>query len=83
MVPHTTIDCFFKRFALFDGVLDSKKAMPPRRSLLSTSSSLMFRVTQIHLNYELMENQLRMTQEVLAEQEDHRETQESVNAFNA
>jgi hypothetical protein len=30
-----------------------------------------------------MENQLRMTQEVLAEQEDHRETQESVNAFNA
>jgi hypothetical protein len=50
---------------------------------LSTSSSLMSRVSQIHLNYELMENQLRMTQEVLAEQEDHRETQESVNAFNA
>jgi hypothetical protein len=31
-----------------------------------------------------MENQLRMTQDVLAvEQEDHRETRESVNAFNA
>jgi hypothetical protein len=31
-----------------------------------------------------MENQLRTTQEVLAaEQEDHRETQELVNAFNA
>jgi hypothetical protein len=31
-----------------------------------------------------MENQLRTTQDVLAvEQEDHRETRESVNAFNA
>jgi hypothetical protein len=31
-----------------------------------------------------MENQLRTTQDVLmAEQEDHRETQELVNAFNA
>jgi hypothetical protein len=42
------------------------------------------RVSQIHLNYETMENQLRTTQNVLAvEQEDHRETRESVNAFNA
>jgi hypothetical protein len=31
-----------------------------------------------------MENELRMTQEVLAaEQEEHRETRELVNAFNA
>jgi hypothetical protein len=31
-------------------------------------------MSQIHLNYESMENHLRMTQEVLvAEQEDHRE----------
>jgi hypothetical protein len=54
-----------------------------RRRSLSTSSGLTPRVSQIHLNYESMENQLRTTQEVLAvEQEDHRETQESVSAFN-
>jgi hypothetical protein len=42
------------------------------------------RVDEIHINYETMENQLRMTQDVLAaEQEDHRETRELVNAFNA
>jgi hypothetical protein len=58
--------------------------MPWRRSSSSTSSGLTPRVSQIHLNYESMENQLRMTQEVLAaEQEEHRETHESVNAFNA
>jgi hypothetical protein len=32
----------------------------------------------------MMENQLKMMQDVLAaEQEDHRETQESMNTFNA
>jgi hypothetical protein len=65
-------------------VLDSREAMPWRRSSSSTSSSLTPRVSPIHLNYELMENQLRTTQEVLAaEQEEHRETRESVNAFKA
>jgi hypothetical protein len=29
-IPLTTIDYFFGRFALFDGVLDSKEAVPPR-----------------------------------------------------
>jgi hypothetical protein len=58
--------------------------MPLRRSSSSTSSSLMPRVSQIHLNYESMQNELRSTQDVLAVlQEDHRETRESVNAFNA
>jgi hypothetical protein len=48
------------------------------------ASGLTPRVSQIHLNYESMENQLRTMQEVLAsEQEDHRETRELVNAFNA
>jgi hypothetical protein len=47
------------------------------------SSGLTPRVSQIHLNYEMIENQLRTTENVLAaEQEDHRETRESVNAFN-
>jgi hypothetical protein len=41
-------------------------------------------VSQIHLNYEAMENQLRTTRDVrVMEQEDHRETRESVNAFNS
>jgi hypothetical protein len=41
------------------------------------------RVSQIHLNYEMIENQLKTTQDMLAvEQENHREMQESVNAFN-
>jgi hypothetical protein len=84
MVPLTTADCFFWRFALFDGVLDSREAMPPRQSSSSTSSSLMPRVSQVHLNYESMQSELRLTQVVLAkEQEDHREAWDSVNAFNA
>jgi hypothetical protein len=56
MVPLTTVNCFFLRFALFDGVLDSKEAMPSRQCSLSTSSGLTPRVSQIHLNYESMEN---------------------------
>jgi hypothetical protein len=47
-VPLTTVDCFFLRFALFDGVLNSREAMSLRRSSSSTSSGLMPRVSQIH-----------------------------------
>jgi hypothetical protein len=48
------------------------------------SSGLMHHVSQIHLNYEAMKNDLRTTKDVLAvEQENHRVTQESVNTFNA
>jgi hypothetical protein len=85
MVPLTTIDYFFfERFALFDGVLDSREAVPLRRSSSSTSFGLMPRVSQIHLNYEAMKNDLRMTKDVLpVEQENHRVTRESVNTFNA
>jgi hypothetical protein len=65
-------------------VLDSGEAMTLEPGSSSMSSGLMSRVSQINLNYESMENQLRTTQDVLGtEQEDHRETQESVNAFNA
>jgi hypothetical protein len=82
-VPLTTIDCFFGWFSLFDGVLDSREAMQPRQSSSSTSSGLTPRVSQIHLNYEAMENDLRTIKDVLAvEQENHRVTQESVNTFN-
>jgi hypothetical protein len=74
-VPLTTIDYFFGRLALFDGVLDSREAVPPRRSSSSTSSGLTPCVSQIHLNYEAMENDLRTTKDVLAvEQENHRVT---------
>jgi hypothetical protein len=44
--------------------------MPPRQSLSSSSSGLMPHVSQIHLNYESMQDELR-------------ETRESVNDFNA
>jgi hypothetical protein len=65
-------------------VLDSREAMPPRKSSSSMSYGLTPRVSQIHLNYEAMENQLRTTQDTLAtKQEDHRETRELVNAFNS
>jgi hypothetical protein len=57
------------------GVMDSREVMPPRQSSSSTSSGLTPRVSQIHLNYQTMENQLKTTQDVLvAEKEDHRET---------
>jgi hypothetical protein len=47
------------------------------------SSSLTPHVSQIHLNYESMQNELRSMQDMLAaEQEDHRAIRESVNAFN-
>jgi capsule polysaccharide export protein KpsE/RkpR len=58
--------------------------MSSRGSSSSQSSGLTPHVSHIHLNYEAMENQLRMTQDVLtAEQEDHRETRESLTAYNA
>jgi hypothetical protein len=84
MIPLTTVDFFFFcRFTLFGGVLDSREAMPPRWSSSSTSSSFTPRVSQIYLNYEMMENQLWTTEDVLtAEQEDHRETRESMTTFN-
>jgi nitrate/nitrite-specific signal transduction histidine kinase len=48
------------------------------------SSGLTPHVSQIHLNYEAMENELRTMKDVLAvQQENHRETRESVNTFNA
>jgi hypothetical protein len=75
---------FFGRLALFDGALDSKEAMTPRRSSSSTSSCLTPRISQIHLNYETMENDLRTMKDVLVvEQENHRVMRESVNTFNA
>jgi hypothetical protein len=84
MTPLTTVDCFFWRFTLFDGVLDSREAMLLRQSSSSTSSGLTPHVSHIHLNYVSMENELRTTQEVLtAEQEEHRETRETVNGFNS
>jgi hypothetical protein len=74
---------FLGRFALFDEVLDSREAVSLRRSSSSTSSSLTPHVSQIHLNYEAMENDLRTTKDVLTvEQENHRVTRESVNTFN-
>jgi hypothetical protein len=73
-IPLTTVDCLFLIFALFDGMLDSREAMPSRQSSSSTSFGLMPRVSQIHLNYESMENQLRtMQDEPTVEQEDHSE----------
>jgi hypothetical protein len=48
--------------------------MSSMQSSSSSSSGLTPRVSQIHLNYETMENQLITTQDVLAaKQEDHRE----------
>ncbi len=65
-------------------MLDSREAMPPRGSSSSQSSGLTPHVSQIHLNYVVMENQIRTMQDVLvAEQEDHRETRESLAAYNA
>jgi hypothetical protein len=45
---------FFWRYALFDGVVDSMKAMPLRESSSSQSFGLTPLVSQIHLNYDAM-----------------------------
>jgi hypothetical protein len=58
--------------------------MPSWRSSSSTSSGLTSHVSQIHLNYEVMKNKLKTTQDVLAtEHEDHKDTRELLNVFNA
>jgi hypothetical protein len=57
----TTVDCFFLMYALFDGVVDSRETMPLRGSSSSQSFGLMPHVSQIHLNYEVIKNQLRTT----------------------
>jgi hypothetical protein len=57
--------------------------MPPRGSLSSQSSGIMPRVSQIHLNYESKENQLRATPDMLTVEQDHRATLDSLAAYNA
>jgi hypothetical protein len=57
--------------------------MPSKRSSSTTSSGLTPHVSQIHLNYEAMENDLKTMKDVLeVEQENHRVMQELVNTFN-
>jgi hypothetical protein len=41
---------------MFNGVVDSREAMPPRGNSSSQSSGLTPHVSQIDLNYEVMEN---------------------------
>jgi hypothetical protein len=48
-------------FALFDGVLDSREAVPLRQSSSSMSSGLTPHVSQMHLNYESMQDDPRET----------------------
>jgi hypothetical protein len=55
----------FLRYALFNGVVDSREALSPRGSSSSQSSNIMPHVSQINLNYEVMENQLKAMQGTL------------------
>jgi hypothetical protein len=65
-------------------VVDSREAMPSRGSSSSQPFGLTPCVSQIHLKYERMENQLRATQDVLAvEREDSRATKDSWVAYNS
>jgi hypothetical protein len=74
----------FLRYALFDGMVDSGEAMSSKGSSSFQSSDIMPRVSQINLNYEVMENQLKATQGTLAvEQEEHRATRELLPAYHA
>jgi hypothetical protein len=57
--------------------------MLPRGSSSSQSSGIMSCVSQIHMNYEGLENQLKATLDVLTvEQGDHRATQELLATDN-
>jgi hypothetical protein len=57
--------------------------MLPRGSSSSQSSGIMPCVSQIHMNYEGLENQLKATLDVLTvEQGDHRATQELLATDN-
>jgi hypothetical protein len=58
--------------------------MPSRGSSSSQSSGLTPHVSQIHLNYDRVEEQLKVTQDELAvEREASRATRDSLTAYNA
>jgi hypothetical protein len=58
---------------MFDGMVDSREAMPSRGSSSSQSFGITSHVSQVHMNYDAMENHLRVMQDVLmVEREDHR-----------
>jgi hypothetical protein len=58
--------------------------MPSRGSSSSQSSGLMPHVSQIHLNYDRVEEQLKATQDELAvEREASRAMRDSLAAYNA
>jgi hypothetical protein len=65
-------------------VVDSRAALPSKGSNSSQSSGLMPRVSQIHLNYDRVQDQLRATQDKLAtEREDNTATRDSWATYNA
>jgi hypothetical protein len=64
-------------------VVDSREAMLLRGSSSSQSFGVTPHASQIHLNYERMENELRATQDMLTmEREDNRWTRDSWAAYN-
>jgi hypothetical protein len=53
-------------YDLFDGMVDLREAMSSKGSSSQSSSGLMPRVSQIHLDYDRVEEQLIATQDELA-----------------
>jgi hypothetical protein len=53
-------------YDLFDGMVDLREAMLSKGSSSQSSSGLMPRVSQIHLDYDRVEEQLIATQDELA-----------------
>jgi hypothetical protein len=73
----------FWRYALFDGVVESREAMPSKGSSSQYSSGLTPHVPQIHLEYGKVEEHLRVTQEKLvAEREDSRVMRDTWAGYN-
>jgi hypothetical protein len=65
-------------------VVDSSEAMPSRGSSSQSSSNLTPRISQIHLDYNRVQEELRATREELAtERETNRLTRDEFSSFNA
>jgi hypothetical protein len=80
----TKLVCFNLRCALFNGVVESRESMSLKGSSPQSSSSVMPHSSKIHLDYSMVEQELRqMREEMAVERETNRMTQDYLTSYNA
>jgi hypothetical protein len=75
---YRTLFLFFKMYALFDGVVDLREASSSKGSPFQSSFGLTPHISQKHMDYSRMQEELRaMQDELVAERETNRATRDS------